>query len=77
MAVAAFGLTTAHNYAISGMIDWPLAAVFIAGGIAGGMVGTLAAQRLADSGKLTKVFATLIFAVAGYMLWRSASALLA
>lgn len=77
MAVAAFGLTTALNYAISGMIDWPLAAVFIAGGVAGGMVGTLAAQRLADSGKLTKVFATLIFAVAGYMLWRSASALLA
>jgi hypothetical protein len=77
VAVAAFGLTTALNYAFSGMIDWPLAGVFVAGGIAGGMTGSIAAQRLAAKGRLAKVFAVLIFMVAVYMLWRSASALLA
>lgn len=75
MAVAAFGLTTALNYAFSGLIDWPLAAVFIAGGIVGGMLGTAAAARLAGTGGLAKLFAALIFLVAAYMLWRSVTAL--
>ena len=76
VAVAAFGLTTAFNYAWSGMVDWPLAGVFIAGGIAGGLVGLAAARRLSESrGALTTVFAILIFVVAAYMLWRSGSAL--
>jgi len=77
VAVAAFGLTTALNYAFSGLIDWPLAGVFIAGGIAGGMAGSIAARRLAETGGLAKVFAVLILLVAAYMLLRSASALLA
>ena len=77
VAVAAFGFTTALNYAFSGMIDWSLAGVFIAGGIAGGMAGSVAAQRLAAKDRLAQVFAVLIFMVAVYMLWRSASALLA
>lgn len=72
VAVAAFGLTTALNYAWSGMVDWPLAGVFIAGGIVGGLLGLTAARRLAESrGALTTVFAILIFAVAAYMLWHS------
>ena len=58
------------------MVDWPLAGVFIAGGIAGGLVGLAAARRLSESrGALTTVFAILIFVVAAYMLWRSGSAL--
>ncbi|MEP7004763.1 MAG: sulfite exporter TauE/SafE family protein [Sphingomonas bacterium] len=75
VAVAAFGLTTALNYAVSGLIDWPLAGVFIAGGIAGGALGTKAAHLLANSAGLVRVFAALIFVVAAYMMWRSASAL--
>jgi uncharacterized protein len=71
VAVTAFGLTTALNYAASGMIDWSLAAIFILGGIAGGVTGTRLAQRLSRRGALTPVFAALIFAVAGYMLWKS------
>lgn len=74
-AVTAFGLTTALNYAFSGMVDWALAGVFIGGGIIGGLVGTLAAKRLSGSGQLTTVFAGLIFVVAAYMLWKSAAAL--
>jgi uncharacterized membrane protein YfcA len=76
VAVTAFGLTTSANYARSGLIDWSLAAAFIAGGILGGLVGALAAKRLSQQkGLLNTVFAGLIFAVAGYMLWQSAMAL--
>lgn len=74
VAVAAFGLTTALNYALSGLVDWTLAGVFIGGGIVGGLGGTLAAKRLSGSGHLTTVFAALIFVVAAYMLWKSAGA---
>ncbi|MBA4768126.1 MAG: sulfite exporter TauE/SafE family protein [Porphyrobacter sp.] len=75
VAVTAFGLATAGNYAASGMIDWGLAAVFIAGGTAGGLIGTRASHRLSDGGQLKTVFALLIFAVATYMLYRSGLAL--
>lgn len=75
VAVAAFGLTTASNYAWSGLIDWSLAAIFIGGGIIGGIGGTKLARRLSGTGTLTTVFACLIFIVAAYMLWKSAAAL--
>lgn len=72
VAVTAFGLTTAGNYALSDLVDWPLAGVFIVGGILGGMAGTSTAQRLsARKGTLNTAFAILVFAVAGYMLWQS------
>jgi hypothetical protein len=73
VAVTAFGLTTALNYAFSGLVDWPLAGIFIFGGIAGGMGGTMLARRLSGTGALTTVFAALIFVVAAYMLWKSAA----
>ncbi len=77
VAVSAFGLTTAVNYAFSGMVDWTLAVVFIAGGVVGGAGGAAAARRLsADRGRLATVFAGLIFVVAIYMLWRSGGALM-
>ncbi|CAA2142229.1 hypothetical protein HYPP_03252 [Hyphomicrobium sp. ghe19] len=76
IAVTAFGLTTAINYAYSGLIDWPLAFVFIAGGVAGGLVGTRVASHIAkERGMLTTVFAALIFVVAAYMIWKSLSAI--
>lgn len=77
VAVTAFGLTTALSYAASGLIDWTLAGVFIAGGLVGGIAGARAARTLSSRGSLTAIFAGLIFAVAAYMLFRSASALLA
>jgi uncharacterized membrane protein YfcA len=77
VAVTAFGLTTALNYAISGLVDWPLAIVFIIGGMVGSYGGALAAKRLAGTtGLLTTVFSGLIFVVAAYMLWKSAGAVL-
>jgi uncharacterized membrane protein YfcA len=74
VAVCAFGVTTALSYALSGYVDWGLAAVFIAGGVAGGQLGALAARRsAANKGLLKMLFAVLIFVVAIYMLamgWR-------
>lgn len=76
VAVAAFGLTTAASYASSGLIDWPLAGVFIVGGAVGSFAGAWLASRLADrKGALNLVFAGLIVAVALYMLFRAAGAL--
>jgi uncharacterized membrane protein YfcA len=72
VAVTAFGLTTALNYALSGLVDWNLAFVFIAGGVLGSLFGSKIAKQLAGkTGRLTTVFAVLIFVVAGYMLFRS------
>ena len=72
VAVSAFGLTTAANYALSGLVDWPLALLFIGGGFLGSLAGTRTARHLSGKGQLTTVFAGLIFVVAAYMLWRSA-----
>ena len=75
VAVTAFGLTTAFNYALSGLVDWLLALAFILGGLVGGYGGARLARHLsAARGRLSIVFAALIFVVAGYMLWRSAAA---
>lgn len=72
VAVTAFGLTTAASYAWSGLISWELAGLFIAGGIAGGLIGTRLAKLLsARRGALNIVFATVIIAVALYMLARN------
>lgn len=75
IAVTAFGLTTALNYAASGLVNWPLAGVFILGGLVGSLAGTRTAKRLSSTGQLSTVFAILIFAVAAYMLYRSGAAL--
>jgi uncharacterized membrane protein YfcA len=74
VAVTAFGLTTAASYAWSGLISWKLAGLFVAGGIAGGLIGTRSARLLADRrGALNIVFAAVIIAVALYMLARNLS----
>jgi uncharacterized membrane protein YfcA len=74
VAVTAFGLTTAASYAWSGLISWKLAGLFIAGGIAGGLIGTRSAQLLANRrGALNIVFSVVIIAVALYMLARNLS----
>ena len=76
VAVTAFGLTTAASYAWSGLISWGLAALFVAGGIAGGLIGTRFARLLsARRGALNMVFAGVIIAVALYMLARNLSLL--
>jgi uncharacterized protein len=70
--VAAFGFTAALNYAVSGLVAWPVALEFIAGGIAGGWLGMLGAQKLSKKrGALAVLFAAVIVAVAVFMLAKS------
>jgi uncharacterized membrane protein YfcA len=77
LSVMAFGLTTAASYAYSGLIDWRLAAIFIAGGIAGGFVGTRTATRF-STGKdtLRLIFAGIVAIVGAYVVARSAMAVM-
>jgi uncharacterized membrane protein YfcA len=72
VAVGAFGMTTAVNYAVSGLVEWPIALLFIAGGIAGGWLGALLAKRLsAQRQTLTRVLGCMLVVVAAYMLYRN------
>ena len=72
VAVTAFGLTTAANYAASGVVDWMLAGLLLCGGGLGGFVGSRSAHALASrKGLLNTTFAALIFGVGIYMLVRS------
>jgi uncharacterized protein len=72
LAVTAFGVTTAANYAMSGAVDLTIAALLLAGGVFGGFAGSRSAHALASRrGYLNTAFAGTIFAVAIYMLVRS------
>jgi hypothetical protein len=76
LAVGAFGLTTAISYKMSGLIGWPVAAQYLVGGLAGGLAGMALATSLAPrKAALNCVFASLVFVVAGYMLYRTAAVL--
>ena len=70
--VGAFGLTAALNYAASGWVAWPIAWEFIVGGIAGGWLGAWIAQKLSSvRGALSVLFASVVAAVAVFMLAKS------
>jgi uncharacterized membrane protein YfcA len=78
VAVAAFGAATAASYAIAGLIDWPLATIFVAGGIAGGIAGvSLGTALSARKQALGRVFAILVIAVGLYIASRGVIALTA
>jgi uncharacterized protein len=75
-SVGSFGLTTAVNYATSGLVNWPVAAEYIAGGIVGGFLGMRLSIRLVPrKAMLNKVFAGFVFVVAAYMLYRNFGAM--
>ena len=72
VAVGTFGMTTAVNYAVSGLVDWPVALLFILGGIAGGWIGARVAKRLsAQRQTLTRLLGCMLVVVSAYMLYRS------
>ena len=74
VSVAAFGFTTAGNYALSGLIDWRLVAFFIIGGVAGGLLGRRLADILAPRKQwLSQIFAGIVGVVGIYIVWRGLS----
>jgi uncharacterized membrane protein YfcA len=73
VSVGAFGLTTAATYALAGLVDWRVGAVFVLGGIAGGLIGVRLSVRLSrHHGVLTRVFAIVVVFVAALVLWKAA-----
>jgi hypothetical protein len=78
LGVGTFALTTALNYAVSDLVNWRVAAEFIGGGLLGGFGGIkLASHLVSYKGALHIAFASSIFIVAAYVLYRSGRALFA
>lgn len=74
--VAAFGFTTAGNYALSGFVDWQLVGLFIAGGVLGGLVGRQASSALAKEKRLlSQSFAAIVAVVGVYVVARGIPAI--
>lgn len=72
VAVTAFGATTAGNYALSGLVDWPLAALFVGGGLTGGLAGVSLGRVLAERrAALSIVFSAVTMAVGVYVVARA------
>ena len=68
VSVALFGGATASNFALSGYVDFRLAALLLAGGAAGGFAGLWLARLLAPRAMLARrLFAVLVLAVAAYV----------
>ena len=78
VSVTAFGLTTAASYAASGLVDWWIAGLFIAGGLIGSLAGTRLSRQLAGRGQLlSRVFAAIVIAAGIYVAARGIVAWLA
>lgn len=76
VAVSAFGAATAASYAVSGLIDWTIAALFVLGGVSGGVAGVALGRVLARRKRaLSLVFATIVVLVGIYVLTRGLTAL--
>jgi uncharacterized membrane protein YfcA len=68
VAVTAFGIASASSYAWSGLVDWQVAGLLVAGGILGAFAGTKANTLLARrKGALTQVFAWFVIAAGLYV----------
>jgi uncharacterized membrane protein YfcA len=75
VSVTALGLTTAASYAWSGLVDWPLAGMFIAGGMLGGLIGIRLARHLAGhKHALGRIFSGIVIIVGIYVVIRSVMA---
>lgn len=75
-SVGAFGMTTAANYALAGLVAWSVVLEFVAGGVVGGFLGLKAATHLARRKQaLSRIFAAVVFTAGIYILWRSLESL--
>ena len=71
VVVSALGMTTALSYAASGLVDWPITALLIAGGVAGTGLGIGLGRRVAGhKGLLERGFAGVVIAVGLYVVFK-------
>ncbi len=71
VAITIFGAATSANYAWSGFVEWDVATNFIAGGIVGGIGGTLLQSRLASQkGLLNTIFACFVVAIGCFLIFK-------
>jgi uncharacterized membrane protein YfcA len=72
VSVAAFGLTTATSYSLAGLVDWRMAALFVAGGALGGLAGTALGRSLSQHKRaLSLTFSAIVVTAGAYMVVRS------
>lgn len=70
VGVAAFGAATTTSYALSGLVNWPVAGLMIAGGLLGSALGTWASQSLSQHKRaLALVFAAIVVLVGAWIVW--------
>lgn len=68
VVVTALGLTTATSYALSGLVDWKLVGLLVAGGAAGAALGIALGKRLAAHKRAMELgFAVLVMAMGLYV----------
>ena len=71
VAVAAFGLTTAASYAHSGLVDWTMAALLLAGGAVGNLLaGRIRPAIASRKGLLAKIFGSGVMLVGIFIVAR-------
>jgi uncharacterized membrane protein YfcA len=69
VVVSALGLTTATSYAASGLVDWPITALLVAGGVCGTIIGIALGRVLGTrKGLLERGFASVVILVGGYVI---------
>ncbi|HUO23744.1 MAG TPA: sulfite exporter TauE/SafE family protein [Caulobacteraceae bacterium] len=72
VSVTLFGLATSASYAASNLVDWPVFAALVAGGLVGVLAGAPAARALQGNADIArKAFAVMVVATAGYVAWRA------
>ena len=73
VAVVAFGASTAISYTMSGLVDWRLAGLFIAGGLLGGLAGIATGKLIGSRDRILRsAFAGIVILAGGYVCLRGA-----
>ncbi|WP_455156134.1 sulfite exporter TauE/SafE family protein [Sphingomonas zeae] len=68
VVVSALGLTTATSYALSGLVDWGVTALLVAGGVGGTIAGIALGKLLGTrKGPLERGFAAMVIAIGAYI----------